>query len=88
METDRNSLWAAALKGNPIDWLLEGGNPAVRYLTLTEILDRPPDDPDVIEASEAVWEWPPARALLDALDERPLDLDNLYRFGVPPGHPA
>ncbi len=80
--------WAAALKGDPVDWLLERDNPPVHYLTLTEILDRPPDDPEVVAAREAVWEWPPVRALLDALEERPLDLDNLYRFGVPGGHPA
>jgi hypothetical protein len=75
--------WMAALKSDPVEWLLERDNPPVRYLTLTEILDRPPDDPEVAEAREAAWEWPPARALLDALEERPLDLDNLYRFGVP-----
>lgn len=80
--------WTAALKSDPVDWLLQRGNPPVRYLTLTEILDRPPDDAEVIDAREAVWEWPPAQALLDALDARPLDLDNLYRFGVPGGHPA
>ena len=77
-----------ALKANPIDWLLERDNPPVRYLTLTEILDRTPDDPEVMAAGEAVWEWPRARVLLDALEELPLDLDNLHRFGIPPGHAA
>ncbi len=31
----------------PVDWLLEKNQPAIRYRTLTEILDRPDDDPAV-----------------------------------------
>ncbi|MEE8470876.1 MAG: nitrogen fixation protein NifH, partial [Dehalococcoidia bacterium] len=34
----------------PTEWLLEDDNPSVRYLTLTDILDRPAGDPEATEA--------------------------------------
>jgi hypothetical protein len=94
--------WSAALKGDPLDWLLGKDNPPVRYLTLTHILDRPRDDPEVVRTVEAIWEYPPARSLLEAVAETPAfpepvpfsgkyacrDLDTLVRFGIPGGHPA
>jgi len=49
-----------------LDWLLEPENPSVRYLTLTYLLNRPADDPEVIEAQIATPGWGPARAILDA----------------------
>ena len=42
--------WKQWLKGDPIGWLLEEENPSVRYFTLTDILGRPPDDPEVVKA--------------------------------------
>ena len=39
-----------------IDWLLEENNPSVRYRTLTELLDRKPDD---AQAQEAKAQIPP-----------------------------
>ncbi len=36
------SDWRLALKGDPIDWLLEPDNPSVRYLALTELAGRSP----------------------------------------------
>jgi len=80
--------WMLALKGNPLDWLLARDNPAVRYRTLTDVLEKPLDDPEVMQAKEAVWEYPPAKRLLEALEEPPRDLDTLFRFGLPRGHPA
>ena len=44
------SSWQSFLKADPIPWLLEPENPSVRYFTLTEILDRPSDDKEVIQA--------------------------------------
>lgn len=44
------------LRGDPLPWLLEAENPSVRYWTLTDILDRPTDDPDVLEARCAISE--------------------------------
>jgi hypothetical protein len=35
-------------------WLLEENNPSVRYLTLTTLLDRAPDDPEVLAARESI----------------------------------
>src|SRR5271170_7314114 len=37
-----------------LNWLLAENQPAVRYRTLTELLDRPADDPDVREARRAI----------------------------------
>ena len=32
---------------NPIEWLLETGDPWTRYRTLVDLLDRPEDGPEV-----------------------------------------
>lgn len=42
------------LNGDPLPWLLDPGNPSVRYWTLVDILDRPAGDPDVQEARAAI----------------------------------
>jgi len=42
------------LKGDPIPWLLEPENPSARYWTLTHLLDRPADDPELRQARAAV----------------------------------
>jgi len=39
-----------------IDWLLEDDEPSVHYRTLTELLDRSADDPQVIAARKAIAE--------------------------------
>jgi hypothetical protein len=41
-----------ALRGDPLPWLLEPdpANPAVRYFTLRDLLERPEDDPEVRQA--------------------------------------
>ena len=36
------------------EWLLEEDNPSVRYRTLTELLDKPPDDPEVVQAKKVI----------------------------------
>jgi hypothetical protein len=50
--------WLDALRDDPIPWLLEPENPSVRYWTLTDILSRPADDPDVLEARAAISQQP------------------------------
>jgi len=50
------SEWISLLKSDPIDWLLERDNPSVRYFTLTDILDRPADDVDVMQAKADIME--------------------------------
>jgi hypothetical protein len=54
-----------------IDWLLEedAENPGVRAFALTDLLDRPADDPEVVAARRAVMERGPVPAILAAQDE-------------------
>ena len=46
--------WQKPLKVDPIPWLLEPENPSVRYWTLVDLLDRPADDPEVLQARSAI----------------------------------
>jgi hypothetical protein len=39
-----------------VDWLLEPDQPAIRYLTLTELQEKSEKDPEVIEAKKAILE--------------------------------
>jgi hypothetical protein len=41
---------SASRKNNPIDWLLEEDQPAVRHYALSDLLDYPKNDPEVREA--------------------------------------
>jgi hypothetical protein len=50
----------------PIPWLLEPQNPSARYLTLTGLLGRSPEDPEVLAAQAAIPGWGPVRTILDA----------------------
>jgi len=56
--------WRARLRADPIPWLLELENPAIRYLTLRNLLDRPADDADVVTAQGAIPCYPPIAELL------------------------
>jgi hypothetical protein len=51
-----------------LPWLLEPdpANPGVRYFVLTELLDRPADDPEVVAAQRAVMTGGPVPAILEA----------------------
>lgn len=46
--------WKSLLKDDPTKWLLGEDNPSVRYLTLTEILDKQPDDPEVVKVKAEI----------------------------------
>lgn len=46
--------WKSHLNADPTDWLLEEDNPSVRYFTLMDVLERPENDPEVIEARENI----------------------------------
>lgn len=37
--------WQNQLKGDSVRWLMESDSPSVRYLTLRDVLDTPPEDP-------------------------------------------
>ena len=58
--------WQTQLKANPLPWLLEPENPSVRYWTLTDLLDRSTDDPEVRAAQAAIPTYPPVAELLVA----------------------
>jgi hypothetical protein len=52
----------------PLDWLLDESAPAVRHLALRQLLDRPADDPEVIEARRAAMVSEPIAPILAAQD--------------------
>jgi len=49
-------VWKSLLKADATVWLLEEGNPSVRYFALTDILGRPEDDADVMKAKRRIME--------------------------------
>jgi hypothetical protein len=58
--------WQAALRANPLDWLLEPQDPAVRHLVLRQLLDRPAADPDVATSRRAAMAADPIASILAA----------------------
>ena len=46
------------LRADPLPWLLQRENPSVRYWTLVDILGRPFNDPDVLEARASIAQLP------------------------------
>lgn len=79
-----------------VAWLLSVGEPAVRMLTLTEVLGEAADHPEVVSATEAFATGPIASALLDHHDEPVYGkwrgpfwrLTALVELGVPAGEPT
>lgn len=65
-ETRFGSGKAAPHQDETLGWLLDPANPSARYLTLTRVLDRPEDDPDVLSSRVAIPQSGPARAILRA----------------------
>lgn len=55
--------WKSALRSDPTPWLLENASTPIRYRVLTELLDRPKDDPDVQKARAELLIYPPALKL-------------------------
>jgi hypothetical protein len=60
------SSWTAHLRTDTLAWLLEPRDPGVRHLALRQLLDCPPDDPDVIESRDAAMRADPIAAILAA----------------------
>jgi hypothetical protein len=58
--------WTDVLTGDPVPWLLDAGNPAVRAAALQRLLHRPPDDPDVVEARARAMRADPIAAIMAA----------------------
>lgn len=46
--------WSAHVRDDPRPWLLASDEPAARWVVLTGVLDRPHDDPAVVDARAAV----------------------------------
>jgi hypothetical protein len=61
--------WQDQLRGDSLTWLLEPDTPAVRYLALRDLLDRPPDDPELLAAQGAAHAAGPIAATLAAMQE-------------------
>lgn len=49
-----------------IDWLLEKGDPGVRAFALRDLLEAPPDDPEVLAARRATVRHSPVKEILAA----------------------
>ena len=58
--------WRARLNADPLPWLLEPGNPSVRYFALRDLLDRPDTDADLRAARAAIMDSEPVSAILAA----------------------
>jgi hypothetical protein len=56
--------WAARLKEEPIEWLLEEGDPSVRYLTLRDLLGRRPGNSELEEARARIMKVGPVPRIL------------------------
>ena len=56
--------WRALLKGDPVPWLLERSDPAVRAQTLRSLLDKGPRDPDLRDAQQRAMNTPPISTIL------------------------
>ena len=57
--------WRSSLRGDPVPWLLEREDPAIRHLALRELLDEPVDAPSVRRARAAAMRVPPISSILD-----------------------
>ena len=55
--------WQEHLNGDSLPWLLDPGDPSVRYWTLIDILNRPASDPEVRDARVAIDRQPLAKEL-------------------------
>jgi hypothetical protein len=60
--------WRTRLRVDPLPWLLDASNPAVRHLALRDLLDMPADDPDVVDARHAATRSDPIASILAAQD--------------------
>ena len=56
--------WRVLLRGDPMPWLLERRDPAVRANTLRSLLDRGPRDPELREAQTRAMSAPPISTIL------------------------
>src|SRR3989440_576063 len=88
-----------AIEDPAVMWLLESGDPSIRHLTLTEILDRPSDSKEVLTAKRQIPNGPIVKTLLSGqradggFGVHPYEkwtgahwrLVSLVELGIPPG---
>jgi hypothetical protein len=60
--------WRSELRDDPVPWLLERDDPAVRHLALRELLGEPADAPSVRRARAAAMRVAPISVILDGQD--------------------
>jgi hypothetical protein len=60
--------WQSQLNGESVAWLLEAGEPGVRYLALRDLLDRPSSDPELLTAQAAAHAEGPIATIIGAMD--------------------
>ena len=58
--------WRRQLRGDPLPWLLHPDTPAVRHLALRDLLGRPSDDAEVVDARATAMATDPIAAILAA----------------------
>jgi hypothetical protein len=63
------NLWHEQLKDDSLTWLLEPGDPGVRYLAMRDLLDYAPIDPDLHSARMAAHREGPIAGILAEMDE-------------------
>src|SRR6266705_3840284 len=87
------------VKAPRVNWLLESDDPSIRYLTLTEILNRPSDSKEVLAAKKQIPSGPIVKTLLSGqrvdggFGVHPYQkwtgahwrLVSLVELGIPPG---
>jgi hypothetical protein len=60
--------WLEGMRGEPLAWLLDDAVPAVRHLALRDLLDRPPEDPELRAAQDGAMHTDPIVSILAAQD--------------------
>jgi len=50
-----------------ITWLLDAASPGIRFLALRDLLDRPPDDPELLSAQQIAHTLGPIATILDQM---------------------
>jgi hypothetical protein len=58
--------WLEHVPGDPLGWLLDGAEPAVRHVALRDLAGLSADDPELVAARVAAMRSGPIRAILDA----------------------
>jgi hypothetical protein len=61
--------WRSALRDDPVPWLLERDDPAVRHLALVALMDEPADALSVRRTRAASMRVPPISSILEAQDD-------------------